>query len=352
MMQFQNGIDITLKALLNAQQRMTMKTNHEASQPSTADDPPPLHPAVPAAPPPVEESEDGGVPIQNDGDEEMFFDVAPPAALPPPPLPAAAAAVPPPPLNAAREARISALATDAVSLLRATPEQPAIGSLPKTWLASFQEWQDNNLGNFLEVNQREWSHMVRSRYNKRRSIYQEMVRNAEGRSSVRAAAVWLDSVRVQLRNRAGKALSLTQHLDQTRRLNPNVSQRHVVSRCRQTRVAQREQLQRRSEAAREGRRLDRVNRSHFLVERTGPAEGQEGAAQGPQRPVVGPRAAIMLQAIHRQRREQEWRVAQGRRLAALPETADILNGVEIIRQFASERSEILGNDEEDDGLEN
>jgi hypothetical protein len=46
-----------------------------------------------------------------------------------------------------------------------------------------------------------------------------------------------------------------------------------------------------------------------------------------------------------------WRVAQGRRLAALPERADVLNGVEIIRQFASERSEILGNDEEDDGVE-
>jgi hypothetical protein len=37
-------------------------------------------------------------------------------------------------------------------------------------------------------------------------------------------------------------------------------------------------------------------------------------------------------------------------LAALPERVDVLNGEEIIHQFASERSEILGNDEEDDGV--
>ena len=87
---------------------------------------------------------------------------------------------------------------DTLQVLRATPRVPAVGgTLPKSWIACLDEWEASRLGEFISVSQRGWEHRLRTRFNKRRSIYQEIGRHSQFRDcSLQEAAIDLDEIRV------------------------------------------------------------------------------------------------------------------------------------------------------------
>lgn len=99
-------------------------------------------------------------------------------------------------------------------------------------MAAHQEWELGGLASYLRHDQKTWSQAVRTRYNKRRSIRQELLRMAELRMELDHAdvAAWLDDIRGQK--------TLTNHLVALRRGNPEVSRRVVPTRRRLTRPQQ------------------------------------------------------------------------------------------------------------------
>ena len=128
--------------------------------------------------------------------------------------------------------QILVIAVDAVGFLRNTPRVPGIGaSCPRTWSIAEAEWRLLQLGSFLQSSQKEWNPTARSRYNKRRSIHQEMRRIGDDRMELinreltdEEVAAWLDELR--------RDKTLTAHMQEIRKTNPAVSTRNVVRRRR------------------------------------------------------------------------------------------------------------------------
>jgi hypothetical protein len=241
--------------------------------------------------------------------------------------------------QAGNVARRNALARNAVAMLRNTPQQPPIGRLPKTWLACLQEWQTGDLGRFLVVDQREWSHDVRSRFNKRRSIHQEMIRLTESRP-LEETASFLDYSRERLLNRAGKVFSLTQHLGQLRSSNPAVAQRNVLQRTRVRRPQFRAvQEQRRTGIQQQmrhnlARQAGRPNRPVFEV-----AQARTQAQRSQHTARAGLQAARLFNNQHANRLMQDQLNAAAARLESLPNRAAVLDD-DVLQQFVVEREQI------------
>jgi hypothetical protein len=168
-------------------------------------------------------------------------------AVPAPPVvlaAAAAAAAPPRRPHIGRGSlagrHIESLAENAVACLSNVPRQPTLGELPKNWVNAMHLWREEKLDRYLNVDKAGWSSQIRSRYNKMKSIRDEVVRQnvsdcaADGRErTVDNSAYYMDVVRENnvLQN-TNKIPSLSQDLEHYRRNNPTATRRNVVARRR------------------------------------------------------------------------------------------------------------------------
>jgi hypothetical protein len=165
---------------------------------------------------------DGGGDDDDDDDDD---DDAPP--------PARAAA--PRPLNAMQHQYRVALAQDAVGMLRSAPRQPPLGAFPNSWVDACRIWEDENLGDFVNVDKTDWSNTMRSKYNKMKSVYNELIKKQgeeEREISLDRVAYYMDVMRDAEKTQRGKSFTLTQHLDVLKKVNPSVKKRMVFQRRR------------------------------------------------------------------------------------------------------------------------
>jgi hypothetical protein len=293
------------------------------------------------------------------------------APLPPPPAAAAATATatadpppPPPPRHpmqatrdAQREVRRVAVGLDAVSCLAGAPLQPPIHTLPNSWLAAITEWESLNLSQYLSVNTGLWGQAMKSRFNKFKSIHEEVVRHKQQGQSLEQSAGHLDLIRTSERGK----VSLTEHLRRLRQGNPNVKKREVFTRDRdRSKVLEtqrqkvlkrdRQRQQQQQQPARGGngwqlvtreRESLAMRRSREVAERREVVEReryeqhrrQVQVQVQVQQPAPQPQPPHrMQQAIAHQVAEPIRRLDQGRRLRNLGETADVLKE-DVIEQF-------------------